>query len=255
MVVVNIPVKLEVDEEPGNLKLPWYLYLRPIMCTFGVITNVINIIIFHYSPKLKHSTYRLMLVISVVDFFYLLFFLISSFISDCKQYCTHMSSMRYEVKLFDLYIEDYLSSCLALFVIFIEIILSFKRYLILSNSRRFQNEFVNKLTVAIAFIVSLIYYIPVLYVKEIVEYQWDNSTSKNTKAPTLKKYELVKSDFGKTPFGKALPITLGSIRLLLATFLLSFINILTSIRFKFRLKNKVKVKSFPCDRTCKRISL
>jgi len=146
-----------------------------------------------------------MLVISVVDFFYLLFFLISSFIRDCKQYCSHMSSMRYEVKHFDLYIEDYLSSCLALFVIFIEIILSFKRYLILSNSRRFQNEFVNKLTVAIAFIVYLIYYIPVLYVKEIVEYQWDNSTSKNTKVPTLKKYELVKSDFGKTPFGKALP--------------------------------------------------
>lgn len=223
----------------GNI-MPWYFYLRPFICIFGLLSNIVNSIIFYFSPKLKHSTYRLMLVISIVDIFYLSILLTSTFISDCRQYCIHMR-YRYNVKQFELYAEDYFSSCLALFVIFIEIMLSTKRYLIMSNSRKFRSEFYNNITLAMAFLVSLIYYIPVIYVKEIIESPMDFEKNNNRTA-----FILIKSSFGKSNVGKAIPVILASIRLVLATILLSAINVLTTLRFKYRIKHKGKVKNIQC---------
>jgi hypothetical protein len=223
--------------------MPWYLYLRPFICIFGLISNTINSIIFYFSPKLKHSTYRLMLIISIVDFFYLTILLTSSFISDCRDFCLNMR-YRYEVRQFELFAEDYFSSCLALFVIFIEIILSVKRYLIMSNSHKYRSEFQNNITLAIVFLVSIVYYMPVIFVKEIV-ISPENFIKNNNKTA----YVLVKSGFGKTKFGKALPVVLASIRLVLASLILGAINILTTIRFKYRIKYKGKVKNIQCKFT------
>ena len=209
------------------MSLSWYMYLNPIISSFGAISNLINVIIF-LNPKLKNQTYRLMLIISIANFFYL-FFCAFQIISDCGD-C--IISKSYLSKLYDLCIGDYLSSCLAIFIIFIEITISVKRYMILSNSLRFQTIPINFIII-ILFSISILFYLPVLYLKNVQEINANSTTNEMV-------YKLIPSEFGKSSFGKSIPIILASIRLFLATIVMSTLNILTTIKFRKRLKLKFK---------------
>ncbi len=202
--------------------ISWYLYLHTVISIFGILTNILCTIIF-LNPKLTDQAYRFMLIISVTSIFYLLF---SSFfiIVDCEDSCK--VSKTFTANLFEMYVKEYFTSCLAFFIVLIEILLSIKRYLILSCSFRNQKISIKYFPfICLGFSFSL--YSPELFIKKI-EKIGDG-------------YQLCKTEFGRKKFAYYYPIVVSFLRVFLATVFLSVINILTAFKFKIQMNKKKKI--------------
>jgi hypothetical protein len=63
-----------VQEPSTETQIFWamFTWVLPAICAFGVVTNLINIIIF-FNKDLKENIYSYMLAYSVSDFFYCFF--------------------------------------------------------------------------------------------------------------------------------------------------------------------------------------
>ena len=129
---------------------------------------------------------------------------------------------------------EYFTSCLAICCILIEIYISMKRYLLIIN-KRFLERLSNGLVIVMIAIISLIYYVPILFIYKIVPYQVVVNNQNQTYYSTLS------SDFGMTGFGKLIPTILSSVRTILVTIVLLVINIISSIAFKKHMKKKASM--------------
>ena len=141
-------------------------------------------------------------------------------------------------------IDDYLTSSLAIFVILIEIALSFQRYFILTNQTFFLNVLESYVKVfSILFIFSLAYYLPMLFRKNILRTQV-NYYSLNTSilVETLQVYSIVETDFGASSLGHWIPVALTVIRIILGTVVLTAVNVLNAIKFEKRIRKKINLK-------------
>jgi hypothetical protein len=206
--------------------------INPITCLFGVFTNTINIAVF-LNRQLKDSTYKYMMCHSLSNLFYLTI-ITFNIMSDCAEFCS--TSGAYSMRIYELLFIDYLTSSLALFSILIDINLSLQRYLIVSNSR-LSKFFTFKFVVPATFIFALIYYAPVLFLKDIVSNSFEQTNA------TVSSYKLVQNDFGKSPLGHLISIVLTSFRIFLATIVLGFMNILSAYKFYMHLKSKKKKRN------------
>jgi len=211
-----------VNKDDAIENIPWYLYLNSAICILGIMANIICSIIF-LNPKLKDQAYRFMLIISITSIFYLTF---SAFyiIVDCRSNCK--ISKTFTVNLFEIYIKEYFTSCLAFFIVLIEILLSIKRFLILSCSFRHKKITIKYLPfICLGF--SFLLYSPELFIKKIIKI--DDG------------YKLCKTDFGRKKFGTYYPIVVSFLRVFLATIFLSVLNILTAFKFKIQMDKKKKI--------------
>ena len=196
------------------------LVFIPIICVFGMITNLFNIIVF-VNPKMKKPTFRLMFIMSVNDFIYLglCFPLSIVFCENCQQAKYSEWYTNYLI-----YIDEYLTSGQAIFCILIEIVLSVDRYRIITN-KKYVNNFSYRWRIMIAFILSALFFLPVIF--------FQKKTTRNSECSSLVNLE------NKLPL---LSLILTMIRLMLGVIVLSVINFINLAKFSkmFRVKAFIK---------------
>lgn len=186
-----------------------------IVCSLGSITSLINIFVLS-NKKLKDPVYSYYLASSIIDFIYVTIIALKIFItcgSPCIFRKNYLSTLIYI-----LYFQDYLTSCLAITNILIEVFISLQRFMIISN-KKFLLNFRPILVVIFLSVFCLIYYIPVIFLKSIQHESKDQ-------------YALESTKFGLSSGGKIFSIVLSLIRLIFASVVLFIINWLNLIRFR-----------------------
>lgn len=137
-------------------------------------------------------------------------------------------------------IDDYFTSSLAIFCILLEIFLSLQRYMILTN-RKMLTNLSYKIVIPVIFIISLLYYAPFLFRKNILS-TTVNYYSNGTLTTSIKSYSLTFTAFGSSTAGKIIPIFLTVLRIFLGTIVLSLINILNALKFRERFNKRLQIK-------------
>jgi len=217
----------------SNDFLDSFQYVIYGISVIGMVGHVINVFVLS-SSELKDSSYKFMLANSINNFFYLLsvfkFF-------NCDQTCVPNQGTLFHL-LYYIAVDEYLSSCMAIFNLLIQIFLSFQRILLVLNKKFFQNITPFKGILGIS-IISLIYYSPVLTIQKI-----ELSIANVTRNSTIEEkpiYSIVSTNFGLSPFGQSIRIVLYSIRIILSTFILTILNVINYVLFKRYIKNKEKL--------------
>ena len=118
-----------VESDPSGSSV--YFESLPFICVFGVITNIINIIVF-LSPKLTDRSFRYMLANSISCIIYLGFFIIDFWV--LKEFCAdcEISKTKYS-QIFFFLVDDYFSSVCAFFCIITDLVLTLERLFIVKN--------------------------------------------------------------------------------------------------------------------------
>lgn len=211
-------------------------YMEPFQLTFsslslfGVFTNILNIFVF-LNKKLKDPSYKYTLALSVNNFLNLLCGVFRIFIG-CGQLCSSNRASFYG-QLYLLAVDDFLTSALSINATFIEVYLSAQRLLLIMN-KPFLHTFSCKIVIPTFAVLSLIIYLPLLLIKNINPVFVQN----NQTIEQFTVYSLSLNEFGKTSFGKVLPIVLTLIRVFLAVVVLFTINIFASYKFKIYFTKK-----------------
>lgn len=210
------------------MDLSIFVLVKEILFTalrvIAILTSILNIIVF-LNPILKNSTYRLLLISSVNDLVYSLMVVVLFLIREpfCIIFCTLSNQyLRYWLYII---IEDYLTSCLFMMNILIELLQSFKRLFVISNNKN-MNTLSVSFYIIFFFLFSFTFYSPVVFLNKVV---FINNTNE---------YKVEFTKFGTSKFGRLIPFLLSLIRLTLATIVLFLINILTFVRFKKYFKRK-----------------
>ena len=113
-----------------NSSIDAIYYVGYVACIFGVLTNILNILVFLH-PKLKDSTYKFMLADSVVDMAFLLISGISIALG-CGNACLPNYNT-YIGQIFSVWFVNYFSRALAVLGILIEIFVSFQRLMLIKK--------------------------------------------------------------------------------------------------------------------------
>jgi hypothetical protein len=194
------------------------------------------------NKKLKESLYRFLLIMATVDTLYGIFVLSIVWTECPKENPNECSPYLYLVHLIlFIGVSEYLTSCLALFNILLEIFLTTQRIFLISNLQIYRNASVKRVCFALLFI-SLIFYSPVLFMNQITSLY-----SKNEHSSRVVNFKRVRTEFGKTEYIKWTLIGLNSTRVALVTIVLLILNIVAIIKFnqyferKFQLNRKKKL--------------
>lgn len=215
-----------LNVKSSNFYIDWFEVTLCTLCFLGTFTSILNIIIF-LNKKLKDQTYNYMLVISMVDFAYIT--IIGFEITfKCGSFCDILKNS-YATQVYTLWFADYLTSCLAIMNILIELFVSIQRLFIILNKKFLQNVSFRIVLILIS-LVSIVYYIPVLFVRKIAH------------DPSLNIFKIVFTEFGDSNFGKSVPSVLSMIRLFFVLVCLSIVNFITFIEFKKHFSKKKKLK-------------
>lgn len=197
--------------------LTWDLTFRLVVLGIGIVTNIINIAVF-VNPRLKDDSYKYMLTNSVTNFFYLTITFIGVLLYNCT-YCP--SSQTYASVVFSIGLIFYVSSCLAIFRIVVEIALSVRTYLILTNKNYERISY--RQIIPILFVISMLYYGQQPFIYDIVELRGPSGQVLYGSRTNL---------FGNSSFAKILVIVQFSVRIFLAVVVLSTVNSLNVFEFK-----------------------
>lgn len=207
----------------NNANVIWvYTWTKVLACFFGILTNLINTLVFANRKKLKNQNYVYMLSNSIVNLIYLIISLMGSFFTNCSV-CD--SSTTYFATLYSIGAIYYFTSCLAIFRILVEIVLSANTYCILTNST-WLSKLSPKLVLPILFVVALLVYAQQPFANQIF------ASSQG------EKYAIRASDFGNSVLGKTIAIIQASFRILLIVIVLNFLNIANLYKFRKRFNAK-----------------
>ncbi len=229
--------------QTGTSQPPTQTTLTPLalICFFGVLTNLINITVF-VNPRITDKCFKYMLVNSISDMVYLSLFLVVYYI-PMHFYITkcQIGSYSYTAQLLFFLVNDYFSSTLAFFTILTDILLSLKRLMIVTN-KYYATWISYKVAISACYLLSLILYSPVLFLKKIEPRSGPNGTF----------YTIVPTNFAETRIGTATPIILSSFRIFMGIVVLSTINIVTTLKLKSQLMKKMENNDTKMKRKLKR---
>ena len=207
-----------------------------ILSFFGSFFQVLNLFVLS-SKELKDSSYKYMFANSLNNLLYFLFvmlFHIYFIITSVNQ------KKSYLFLLCHIAILEYLTSCMAIFNLIAQIILSTQRILLILNKQIFQNISPYR-GIAVITIISLVYYIPVLTIQKIDLVTKNNMTTNYTNQINEQNYAIVSTDFGRTSFGKTIRTILSIGRIVLATVILSVVNMINYYLFKKFFDKKINL--------------
>jgi hypothetical protein len=142
--------------------------------------------------------------------------------------------------LYYLVIAEYLTSCMAMFNLFIQIFLSIQRILIVTNKKFLQNASICKVILTLL-LLSLIFYIPVLTVLTIVNEKYNTKANNESLDESL--YSVVSTDFGKSSAGTSVKTLVQVGRISIATVIFGIVNFLNYIAFRRFLNKRTKLLS------------
>jgi hypothetical protein len=202
-------------------------FIVPVLCTYGIISNIINIIIF--SKKSMNDIifkYYKINAISNICYLSIVFFL---FVARCGIYC--QLSKTYPAQLYLYVFYTYIKGIFAILSICVQITISLNRLLIVCNKKI--DLLKNKLTTIIIsmLIFSAVFYSPILFTKTIQTTAKNISSNNNN---TIYTYSMVNNYIGNSNLGKWLIIIVTVIRGFIALILIICIDISTLIKLKLR---------------------
>jgi hypothetical protein len=211
--------------------MPLLTVLRYIAVSFSLL----NMLVLR-NKKLKDPLYTFLLVMATVDSLYGII-ITSLRWADCIKENQNECSPYLNLANMILYISmsEYLTSCMALFNILLEIFLTLQRIFLISNMQIGRNASVKKVCLTLAFI-SLVFYSPVLFIDKIV-------TTNGTDGSQGINFKRVRTEFGKTKYAMWTLIGLNSTRTLLVTVVLLIINIVAIVKFNAYLERKAQLTS------------
>lgn len=199
----------------------WISYLALVVCSLGVLTNLINISVF-INRKLKNTCYTYMLMKSLAACFFLFSTIIDHFIVYCPNCSIRYS---YLANLYAFIVTYYMSASLTIFRVLIEIILSIRTLLILFNS---DLKSPSKITSLVLFVVSLGLYANRPFKYNISYYD-----------PCQQYFGLTLTTFGASTGFRVISIVQQALRAVLVVIGLTVINVISWFKFKkkfFKLK-------------------
>ncbi len=122
-----------------------------------------------------------------------------------------------------------------------------QRYLLFKNKKLLENISYRKI-ISFILLLSFLYYFPAIFQNRIVIIN-NNSTQSNDTF-----FSTEETDFAKSSMGKILYIFLEGLRIFLNSMLLPFINVLTMIESKKRLRKKYELQAKNNIQSIKRIN-
>nr|QVK45840.1 G protein-coupled receptor [Proales similis] len=215
--------------------LLFWLYISPVISLLGVIANFLCLLGF-WKLRLEHEIFMFMKLISLVDLFYLIFMALS-FLPRCQPWCRFSDD--YLVQLYLLTIDYYLTSCMAIFNILIDLTISVQRFLIVSNVKVFEKLRFWRIVIPIG-LVSLVYYTPELFTKRIVQVQLSD-TERGANSTRIG-FALEPNAFGETQASRLILSMLGIIRGPVSLVILLIVNAGTIIQFRSLLERKKRLR-------------
>ena len=197
----------------------WADYVAMFLSSFGIFTNLINILVF-FSSSLKDTTYHYMLVKSFINLIYLIFTFLNAFFIFCS-YCPQ--TLTYFSNLYAIVISFYLSGSLAIMRILIEIAISLRIFNILIN-RMWLSMISYKVVICTIILFSIVFYAEKPFCFNIIQ------------IPEYNIFYLVYSDFGRSKAHQMISIAKEMIRMILTVVVLTIINIFNLVYFRRRYK-------------------
>jgi hypothetical protein len=232
--MANTSIKALINET-NYTGAPMLLGGMPLLMVLrytGISFSLLNMLVLR-NKKLKDPLYSFLLVMATVDSLYGIIIMSIGW-TDCPNGC---SPYLYLANLI-LYIvvSEYLTSCMALFNILLEIFLTLQRIFIISNMQICRNASVKKVCVTFVFI-SLVFYSPVLFIDHIIS---TSGADGNNQSINFKR---VRTEFGKTTYAMWTLIGLNFTRAALVTVVLLIINIVAIVKFNAYLERKAQLTS------------
>jgi hypothetical protein len=210
-------------------------YEVSITCSFSALTSLFNIIVFSH-PNLKDPTFKILLLVSLVDFCYMTLVMYNGTVAaKCDQspiLCGEQGQIAGYMGI--LIVNNYFNSCLAIFNIMMEIYLSVNRLLLIQNITLIKDVTVR--TVGPIFgSLALIYYLPSLFANRLDKtgkvYVYRNQTFVD--------YALVLTEFGSSPVGQWVTSAIQILRIVLVVLVIFPINIVSIFLFQKYLSRKM----------------
>lgn len=212
-------------------QLIWSEVLYSCICCVGALTVSTNIVVF-VNRQLKDPTYTFLLAEACIDLCYVsllaCYLVFKCGLASCEQRKTQLG-----FQIYVLVVANYLTSCMAINNIIIELFLSIQRLCIISNWSFLQNISAPK-GVLVVLAVSLVYYSPVLFLNRIFA---------QTNSQGVLVFSLPLTDFGQSSIGHITPAILILVRLSLATIGLFSVNMFMFFKFRQHLEKKSKLKA------------
>ena len=208
-----------------------WTYFLPSISVFGLVTNLINAIVFSNRKQFKNPIYKCLLTHAIVELVYLMLSL-SNFI--LKLTVKSFDSI-YWLKLYELVIHLYITSSLSILIILIELFVSLKRLFIITNFRMGYN--VSKLFlffIAISFSFALNY--PTLHGYSVTQSTTSLDNKGNNSSLTMAtkiRYEYSLNAYGKG--AKLENFLIALVRGLIAPLVLLILSTLIIYKFNKRL--------------------
>lgn len=215
-------------------KLFIWRFILPPICMVGILTNIVNVVVFS-NKSLKNSIYKFMFVHSIADLAYLT---ISFFYFFVKYTLlnNYYSSETFLMNLYDLYAYTTLATILAMFMLIIEMLVSIKRLLIVSNINLTLKMKI-KWIVLMCFALSLALNFQLPLGTSIVSAQSNQTTNSS------QRYFIVYNWFGESNWYRY-SFTLSSIvRGLIIPIVAFFVNVSMAIKFRSILRRKNLLKN------------
>ncbi len=196
--------------------------LKTTASILAVLSNTINIVVFS-RMKLKNDVLKYSLVISLAD---LLYSLIITEISFVQFYGQSASIQRVSKLMNEKFLDEYFTSCIAIFILLVDAYISLQRYFIVTNRHIWIMKWAPfKMSLMFLLVVSLLYYLPSLALFRVEQ------VCENT-------FTLGSTEFGKTVFGAVIRIALNTGRILLLICVLPVLNIFIWIQLKKTMDNE-----------------
>jgi hypothetical protein len=145
----------------------------------------------------------------------------------------------YALSVLSLLLSEYFTSCLALFNILIEIVITCQRIGLISRGNRIESRNRAWLVCATLFAASLAIYTPVLFINEVDVVE---TISNQTTNLLERDYTYRKTEFGKSTSGYIVFKIIIIFRVTLVTVVLSIVNVIASVKFTSFFKRKHAIK-------------
>jgi hypothetical protein len=232
---VYIPNYDDTDENMVYVLQFFHNYIVTFICLFGILTNTLTIIVLNSKNMKKRKIFKLMIYEACFKILYLIqiFFIFTKY----NIHTAYSFERSHFANVYQLYCIDYLTSCLAISFILIEIVISIKQYNIVKNSKLFKDEFRTGKIMLCIITASLFYYMPVFFIKTI------KSEIDKDDADEGLLYKVVHTDFGTTFIAKIMLISMKFIRGPIFLTILLSINITMMWKFNQQMERKKGIKN------------
>ena len=194
-----------------------FLYSQVALCMFGLITNLLNIIVYFNINK-RTKIQNINIIWSILDF---LILLLGTFILIV--HITNPDSLL--SKILELYIDMYLTSCMAITIICIRIFVFTRHYLLIKRKDMlFIKAPINLFTYLKIFsCIGLVIYLPVIFMWKITE---KNNSSEETI------YTIVKTNVEAGVLGEIFSLVITGIRCSVSFVLMIMLNMMIYVKYK-----------------------